>query len=45
VGKRLFIGTATSSVEVIRVIPAGKKEMKASDWINGARLSEGEIFE
>jgi len=45
VGKRLFIGTATSSVEIIRVIPAGKKEMKASDWINGARLSEGEIFE
>jgi len=45
VGKRLLIGTATNSVEVIRIIPAGKKEMNASDWINGARLSEGEIFE
>jgi len=45
VGNRLLIGTATNSVEVIRIIPAGKKEMNASDWINGARLSEGEIFE
>ncbi len=45
VGKKIFVGTATNSVEVIRVIPAGKKEMKASEWINGARLSEGEIFE
>jgi methionyl-tRNA formyltransferase len=45
VGKKIFVGTATNSVEMMRVIPAGKKEMKASEWINGARLSEGEIFE
>jgi len=45
VGKKIFVGTATNYVEVMRVIPAGKKEMKASEWINGARLSEGEIFE
>ncbi|MCX6445282.1 MAG: methionyl-tRNA formyltransferase [Actinobacteria bacterium] len=44
-GKKIFVGTATNSVEMMRVIPAGKKEMKASEWINGARLSEGEIFE
>ena len=44
-GKRLFIGTATNSVEIMKVIPAGKKEMTASEWINGARLSEGENFE
>jgi len=45
VGKRLFIGTITNAVEIFRVVPAGKNEMTASEWINGARLSEGETFE
>ena len=44
-GKRLFIGTASDSVEIMKIIPAGKKEMTASDWINGARLTDGEVFE
>jgi methionyl-tRNA formyltransferase len=44
-GKRLFIGTASYSVEIMKIIPAGKKEMPASDWINGARLTDGEVFE
>ena len=44
-GKRLFIGTASDSVEITKIIPAGKKEMTASDWINGARLTDGEVFE
>jgi methionyl-tRNA formyltransferase len=44
-GKRLFIGTASDSVEIMKIIPAGKKEMSASDWINGARLTDGEVFE
>lgn len=44
-GKRLFIGTASASVEIMKIIPAGKKEMPASDWINGARLTDGEVFE
>jgi methionyl-tRNA formyltransferase len=44
-GKRLFIGTASDSVEIMKIIPAGKKEMPASDWINGARLTDGEVFE
>jgi methionyl-tRNA formyltransferase len=44
-GKRLFIGTANNSVEIVKVIPAGKKEMMAADWINGARLIDGEVFE
>jgi methionyl-tRNA formyltransferase len=44
-GKRLFIGTASDSVEIMKIIPAGKKEMTASDWLNGARLTDGEVFE
>ncbi len=44
-GKRLFIGTASNSVEILKIVPAGKKEMNAADWINGSRLIEGEIFE
>jgi methionyl-tRNA formyltransferase len=44
-GKRLFIGTASDSVEIMKIIPAGKKVMTASDWINGARLTDGEVFE
>ena len=44
VDKKLFVGTATESIEIRRIIPAGKKEMSASDWINGARLVEGEVF-
>jgi len=45
VGKRLFIGTSSDSVEIMKIIPSGKKEMAASDWINGARLTDGEFFE
>jgi len=44
VEKKLFVGTATESIEIRRIVPAGKKEMSASDWINGARLVEGEVF-
>lgn len=44
-GKRLFIGTASDSVEIMKIIPSGKKEMTVSEWINGARLTDGEVFE
>ena len=44
VEKKLFVGTATESIEIRRIVPAGKKEMSASAWINGARLVEGEVF-
>ena len=43
--KKLFVGTGESSNEILRVIPSGKKEMLASDWLNGARLNVGEKFE
>jgi methionyl-tRNA formyltransferase len=44
-GKKVFVGTASNSVEIIKIVPAGKKEMNVADWINGARLIDGEIFE
>jgi methionyl-tRNA formyltransferase len=34
-GKRLLIGTATDPLELLRVQPAGKKPMPASDWWRG----------
>jgi methionyl-tRNA formyltransferase len=43
--KKLFIGTGDSPLEILRVIPAGKKAMNAIDWINGARLISGDVFE
>ena len=36
-------GGATS-IELLEVTPAGKKEMKAIDWARGARLVGGELF-
>ena len=33
--KKLLIGTATTPIELERVIPAGKKPMTASDWWRG----------
>jgi methionyl-tRNA formyltransferase len=43
--KKLFVGTSDSVLEVIKLTPSGKGEMLASDWINGARVEPGDIFE
>jgi len=43
--KRVFIGTKNLPIEILRVIPSGKQEMGVKDWINGARINEGEVFE
>jgi methionyl-tRNA formyltransferase len=40
----VFVGTGDGSIEILTVIPSGKKEMTASEWARGARLSGGEIF-
>ena len=44
IDKSLFVGTGSDALELLRVIPSGKKEMDAIDWARGARLSGGEIF-
>lgn len=35
VGKTLLIGTSSDPIELVRVHPAGKKEMAAADWWRG----------
>jgi len=44
INKSVVVSTGTGSLELLRVIPAGKKEMDAIDWARGARLKGGEIF-
>ena len=44
-GKRLFVGTFDIPIELLRVTPAGKKEMATADWLNGARITNGDLFE
>jgi methionyl-tRNA formyltransferase len=44
-GQKVFVGCATGScIELLTVVPAGKKEMSAADWARGARLQGGETF-
>jgi len=42
---RVLVGTGEGSVEILRVIPAGKRPLEASAWLNGARLTETDRFE
>jgi len=42
--KSVFVSTGSGAIELLRVVPAGKKEMDAIDWARGARLTGGEIF-
>lgn len=44
-GKKLFVGTADRPIEISKLIPAGKKEMLVADWLNGARIVPGDVFE
>jgi methionyl-tRNA formyltransferase len=42
--KKLYIGTATSALEIGEIQPSGKALMPASSWVNGVRLDSGERF-
>jgi methionyl-tRNA formyltransferase len=42
---RVYVGTATYPLEVLRVQPAGKKEMAAADWWRGQAHTEGLVAE
>jgi methionyl-tRNA formyltransferase len=44
IGSSVFVATGAGAIEILRVIPSGKKEMDAIDWARGARLSGGELF-
>ena len=44
VDNSVLVSTGSGVIEILTVIPAGKKEMAAIDWARGARLSDGDIF-
>lgn len=44
-GKTLHVGTGDGSIEILEIIPAGKKPLHVSTWLNGARISSGERFD
>jgi methionyl-tRNA formyltransferase len=44
IDKSVVVATGSGTLELLRVIPSGKKEMDAIDWVRGARLTGGEIF-
>ena len=44
IDKSVFVSCGNGSLEILRVVPAGKKEMDAIDWVRGARLNIGEVF-
>lgn len=45
INSSVFVGCGNgTTVELLRVVPAGKKEMAAIDWARGARLNGGESF-
>jgi methionyl-tRNA formyltransferase len=42
---KVLVGCAkNTTIELLTVVPAGKKEMNAADWARGARLQGGESF-
>lgn len=44
-GTKVLVGCANNTaIELLTVVPAGKKEMKAADWARGVRLQGGESF-
>jgi methionyl-tRNA formyltransferase len=44
INKELIVGTGTKALSVGFLTPAGKSRMDAKSWLNGARLSDGELF-
>ena len=43
--KSIFVGTSTSALELLEVTPAGKSQMQATSWANGARLSADDLLQ
>lgn len=43
--KKVFIGTSTTALQIGSITAAGKAQMAAAAWANGARIVEGELCE
>jgi methionyl-tRNA formyltransferase len=40
--ERVLMGTGSTPLEIIQLVPQGRSEMKATDWARGARIDSGE---
>ena len=40
-----LVATGDGVLQLVKVLPAGKSEMSAKDWLNGLKLKPGEQFE
>ena len=40
----LFVGTKDGSLEILKLIPAGKKSIDTKSWLNGARITQEDHF-
>ena len=45
VEKSVYVGTATSALELLEVTPSGKSPMSATSWANGARLNATDMLQ
>ena len=43
--KSIYIGTGTSALELLEVTPAGKAQISATSWANGARLNATDMLQ
>lgn len=41
---QLLVGTGTSAISIGYLTPAGKSRLDAKSWLNGARITEGDLF-
>jgi methionyl-tRNA formyltransferase len=45
-GQKVIVGCGNKgTIQLLTVVPAGKKEMSAADWARGARLQGGDSFD
>ncbi len=44
-GRRLFLACGTGEVEILELVPAGKRRLEAAAWLAGARLAVDERLE
>jgi methionyl-tRNA formyltransferase len=42
---RMLVGTGDFALDIAEITPSGKKRMKISDFLRGARIESGETFE
>ncbi len=42
--RKLYVGTATTALQISYITPSGKTRMPSSEWANGARLIAGDLF-